>query len=177
MDEDTPIHPQTERAKRRADAEAALQAWSQRTGVPVVILRVGGIYGPGRLPVDRIKAGRPVLREEESGFTNRIHADDLAAVCIAAMERGTPGGYYNVSDGQPGTMTQYFSAVADLLGLPRPPQVTRAQAEQQMNASLLSFLNESRRLDNRRMLRELGVKLRYPDLASGLAASAPEHRG
>jgi nucleoside-diphosphate-sugar epimerase len=174
VDEETPIHPQTERAKRRADAEAALQAWSQRTGVPVVVLRVGGIYGPGRLPVDRIKAGRPVLREEESGFTNRIHSDDLAMVCVAAMERGTPGGHYNVSDGLPGTMTQYFNAVADLLGLPRPPQITRAQAERQMNASLLSFLNESRRMDNRKMLRELGVTLRYPDLASGLAACAPE---
>ena len=176
VDEETPIHPQTERAKRRADAEAALQAWSQHTGVPIVILRVGGIYGPGRLPVDRIKAGRPVLREEESGFTNRIHSDDLAHVCVAAMERGTPGGRYNVSDGRPGTMTQYFNAVADLLGLPRPPQITRAQAERQMNASLLSFLNESRRMDNRKMLRELDVTLCYPDLASGLAACAPERR-
>jgi nucleoside-diphosphate-sugar epimerase len=111
-----------------------------------------------------------MIREEEAGYTNRIHADDLARVCIAAMDRAPAGAVYNVSDGQPGTMTQYFNAVADLFGLSRPPAISREQAQQQLNANLLSFLNESRRMDNAKMRRELGVKLRYPDLQCGLAA-------
>jgi nucleoside-diphosphate-sugar epimerase len=170
VDESTPPRPQTDRAKRRLDAENALREWSEYTGVPMVILRVGGIYGPGRLPVDRVRSGRPVIREEEAGYTNRIHADDLAQVCMAALDRGPAGAIYNVSDGQPGTMTQYFNAVADLYRLPRPPVIPREQAQRQLSASLLSFLNESRRMDNAKMLRELGVTLRYPDLQSGLAA-------
>jgi len=142
--------------------------WGRSCQVPVVILRVTGIYGPGRLPLARIQQGHPVLREEESPPTNRIHADDLAAVCLAAAEKAGDGDIFNVSDGQPGTMTQYFNAVADLLGLPRPEQVSMAEAKQVMNPMMLSYLQETRRMSNDKMLRRLGVVLQYPDLASGL---------
>ncbi len=166
--EATPINPQTSRAQRRVDAEATLQEWGRQQGVPVVILRVTGIYGPGRLPLARIQQGHPVLREEESTLTNRIHADDLAMVCMRAAQRSAGGDIFNVSDGKPGTMTQYFNAICDQLHLPRPPQVSMAEAKQVMNPMMLSYLTETRRMDNRKMLDELDITLRYPDLESGL---------
>lgn len=166
--EDDPPQPGTDRARRRLAAEASLRDWEARRGVAVAILRVGGIYGPGRLPVERLRRGTPVLHEQECGFTNRIHADDLAATCVAAAERGR--GIYNVSDGHPSTMSDYFNRVADRYGLPRPPQIGLAEAQAQFSAEMMSYLRESRRLDNGRMVRELGVSLRYPTLEQGLAA-------
>jgi nucleoside-diphosphate-sugar epimerase len=166
--ESTPVNALTSRAKRRLDAEMVLQEWGKRLGVAVVILRVTGIYGPGRLPLARLRQGHPVLREEESPPTNRIHADDLAAVCVAAAEKGKPGEIFNVSDGQPGTMSQFFNAAADLLGLPRPPRVSMDEARRVMAPMMLSYLTETRRMDNRKMRERLGVTLRYPDLESGL---------
>ncbi len=170
IDEDTPPHPRTERSTRRLAAEDTLRKWSESTGAPVVILRVPGIYGPGRLPVDRIARGEPVVREGEAPFTNRIHADDLARACFLAGRRGEPGAVYNISDGHPTTMTDYFNRVADLLGLPRPPALTLEEVRHRLSAGMLSYLAESRRLDNRRMREQLGVVLQYPDLASGLPA-------
>lgn len=162
-----PVNPRTARSRRRLAAESALRAWCEAFGVPVVILRVPAIYGPGRLPVERIRQRLPVVREEESPYTNRIHADDLARVCLAAGERDVAG-IYNVSDGHPTTMTHYFNRVADLLGLPRPPTVSMEEARRSFSPGLLSYLEESRRLDNRKMREELQVELLYPDLESGL---------
>lgn len=170
VDEERPPHPQTDRARRRLDAEQVFLAWGERHGVACRILRVPGIYGPGRLPLERIRQGVPVVDERESPYSNRIHADDLAAACRAAACTGRGGRIYNASDGHPTTMTDYFYRIADLYGLPRPPAISLAEARQRLSPSLLSFLEESRRLDNRRMLTELRVRLRYPDLASGLAA-------
>lgn len=169
--EETPANPRTERGKRRLDAENALLAWGRTRKVPAVILRVSGIYGPGRIPVERIRAGAPVLSQDEAPLTNRIHAEDLAAVCVAAATRGKGGAVYNVSDGNPGTITQYYNAVADRLGLPRPPVVTMEEARRSMSETMLSYLSESKRVDNRKMRDELGVVLRYPDLDSGLSAT------
>lgn len=173
VDEETPPAPQTLRARRRLAAEGALRQWGRAHGVPVMILRVGGIYGPGRLPIERLQQGLPVLREAECGYTNRIHAEDLAAICLAAAEYGGADRIYNVSDGQNGTMTQYFKAVAARLGLPPPPEISLRQAREQLSPAMLSYLTESRRMCNERMLSELGIILRYPDLASGLAAIDP----
>ena len=168
MTEETPINPQTSRAQRRADAEARVTEWGKNCDVPVIILRVTGIYGPGRLPLARLQQGHPVLKEDESPPTNRIHADDLAAVCIAAAQKAQPGDIFNVSDGQPGTMTQYFLAVAELLGLPEPKQISMEEAQTIMNPMMLSYLKETRRMGNQKMIEQLGVKLSYPDLRSGL---------
>ncbi len=170
IDEDRPPNPETDRSKRRLAAEDALRHWSAATGVPAVILRVPGIYGPGRLPADRIARLEPVVREAEAPFTNRIHADDLAQACFLAGRRGRPGALYNTSDGHPTTMTDYFNRVADLLALPHPPALPLDEARHRLSAGMLSYLAESRRLDNRRMREELGVDLQYPDLASGLPA-------
>jgi len=169
VNEAYPVNPQTARGRRRLDAEQVVQKWSASTGVPVVILRVGGIYGPDRLPVERIKKGLPILCEAKSPYTNRIHQDDLAQICIAAAERGKPGAVYNVSDGQPSTMSRYFKDIALAYRLPMPAEVSLAEAQQVMSAGMLSYLKESRRLDNSRMLKELGVVLKYPNLKAGLA--------
>jgi nucleoside-diphosphate-sugar epimerase len=166
--EQQPPNPQTARGRRRRDAEQAALQWSRDSGVPLVILRVGGIYGPGRLPLARLQQGLPILREAESPFTNRIHQDDLAQICVAAAERGKAGEVYNVADGEPSTMAHYFKAVAAACALPAPPEVTLAEAQQVMSAGMLSYLKESRRLDTRKLRDELGVQLQYPSLAAGL---------
>jgi len=169
--EETPPDPKTSRGRRRYDAETVLAAWGKERGVAVVILRVTGIYGPGRLPLQHLTSGQPVLVESEARFTNRIHSDDLARVCMAAAARGEDGDIFNVSDGRPGTMTEYFTVCADALGLPRPRQVTLEEARQVMSPLMLSYVTESRRLDNRKMLEKLGITLRYPTLAEGVRAS------
>ena len=168
IDEDESLKPQSDRGKRRLDAETALREFAERSATHTVTLRVPGIYGPGRLPVDRLQKGLPVLQESECPWTNRIHADDLAHVAIRAMARGRAGTAYNVSDGHPTTMSDYFLRCANLLGLPEPRRVTMAEAREQFTPSLMSFLEESKRLINRRMLDELGVVLRHRDLAAGL---------
>lgn len=166
--EDRPPNPQTDRAKRRLAAETALRRWSGKSGVPIVILRAPGIYGRGLLPEKRLRDREPVLREEESPFSNRIHADDLARACFVAGHHANPGTLYNVSDGHPTTMTDFFYRVADVLGIPRPPAITLEQARRELGEGILSYLAESKRIDNRRMREELGVDLMYPDLAAGL---------
>ncbi len=170
VNEKTPPQPETDRSKRRLDAENVLRLWGMKNRVPIVVLRVSGIYGIDRLPVESIRNGCPVLRIEEAPFSNRIHEDDLLQVCLAAMDCGLAGAIYNVSDGQQTNMTDYFFAVADALGLPRPPEVGRIDAESQISPAMRSYLKESRRIDNRKMLNELRVVLRYPDLSQGLAA-------
>ncbi|WP_139558684.1 SDR family oxidoreductase [Methylotetracoccus oryzae] len=171
VDESHPANPQSDRAVRRWSAEQNVQAWCAERGVRAVILRVPGIYGPGRLPVDRLRQGLPVVRREQSPFSNRIHVDDLAAICVAAGHVPSACDVYNVSDGQPTTMTDYFLKAADALDLPHPPEISMAEARERFSPAMLSFLEESRRLDNRKMLVELGIQLRYGELERGLTAS------
>ena len=170
VDESWPARPGADRAHRRWDAEESLRAWSTATGGELVILRVAGIYGPGRLPLERIRQGVPMVRAEDSPYSNRIHVDDLVGACVLAMERGEPGAVYNACDDCPSTMTDYFLAIADAAGLPRPPLIPMAEAGGQVSAAMLSYLAESRRLSNRRLREDLGLKLRYPSLAKGLPA-------
>ncbi|MBI2313612.1 MAG: SDR family oxidoreductase [Betaproteobacteria bacterium] len=165
------IHPETTRARRRADAESRLRAFGRRHRVCVAILRVPGIYAADRLPVERLKQGTPALKAGDDPYTNHIHAEDLARVAAAALERGSPERVYNVADDSGLTMGDYFDLVADRCGLPRPPRISWQEAQRTIPPTLLSFMGESRRLSNRRMRRELGVKLLYPTVAAGLAAA------
>lgn len=173
IDESEPVNPQTDRGKRRLDAETAVREWAGKHQTPYVILRVSGIYGPGRLPVERLQQRLPILREDQAPFSNRIHQDDLALVCVAAAERAANGAIYNVCDGHPSTMSHYFKSVAKALGLPPPPEIGREQARQQLSPGMLSYLSESRRMSNAKLLRELGITLQYPDLAAGLGNLPP----
>jgi len=171
VDETWPARPAVDRARRRWDAEQRLRHWSRRSGGELVILRVAGIYGPGRLPLARIRQGLPLVRESEAPYSNRIHADDLVEAFVAAMDRGPNGAVYNVCDGNPSTMTDYFFRVADAVGLPRPPVISSQEIEGRVSAGMLSYLRESRRLSNRRLLEGLGVRLRFPTLDEGLRDS------
>lgn len=169
VDEQSPAAATSAMGKRRLDAEQQFRELGARYGIPVIILRVSAIYGKGRLPLMQIDQGQPLLLETLARPSNRIHVEDLAQVCLAALERGS--GIYNVSDGAPASMTAYFNACADALQLPRQPQVDLEQAQQVMSPLLLTYFKESRIVDNRRMLAELGVTLRYPEMHAGIAAS------
>lgn len=162
------VNPATARGHRRLDAEQQLCAWCGAHGVQWMLLRVPGIYGPGKLPLARLRKGTPVLAEADSPYTNRIHGDDLAAICVAALFSPHANEIYNVSDGHPSNMTDYFFRVADAAGLPRPPTIDRAEAGRVLTQGMLSFLNDSRRMRNDKLLDELDVSLDYPDLDAGL---------
>lgn len=159
-----PLNPQTARAQRRADAERQIRNWAKRNRVRTSILRVPGIYAANRLPLDRLRQGLPCIADSEDSYTNHIHADDLARVASAALRCGKMCRVYHASDDSRMKMGEYFDAVADVSGLPRPPRISRAEAQRVLPESLLSFMNESRRLTNRRMKRELKVELRYPEV-------------
>ncbi|HEU4843799.1 MAG TPA: SDR family oxidoreductase [Burkholderiaceae bacterium] len=170
IDESRPVAPCNGRARRRVDAEQVLRSWAIRAGAVLSILRVPGIYAPERLPLKRLQQGTPALAEAEDVYTNHIHADDLARIVARALLRGRPNRVYHAVDDSEMKMGQYFDAVADACALPRPPRLPRAQLEQVVTPTLLSFMSESRRMDNTRLKRELGVRLRYPTVADALAA-------
>ncbi len=169
IDEKTPVNPQADRAYRRLSAEYFLQQWAQKYQREYIILRVAGIYAKDRLPLTRLKKGLAVINATEAAWTNRIHADDLAMICKQAMESSFSGEIYNVTDGHPSTMTEYFNQVADYAGLERPPQINMQQAKTTLSTGMLSYLSESRRISNQKMLDQLGVELQFPDLKRGLS--------
>jgi nucleoside-diphosphate-sugar epimerase len=172
VDESSATVPGNDRAKRRLDAESASRAWCAARGVRWSCLRVPGIYGPHRLPLERLRRGEPALRPEDAGPGNRIHVDDLVDACVAALDRPVDG-VINVGDGDHASTTAYLQRVAALAGLPAPRLVTREEAAAQIGPGMLEFLFESRRVDTRRMRDELGVVPRH-DLDAGVAASLAE---
>lgn len=171
VNESSPAMATSAMGKRRLDAERLFDEFGKRHGIPVVILRISGIYGPGRLPLMQISQGQPLLAEELAKPSNRIHRDDLVQVCLAVLNGGD--GIYNVSDGCPVSMTAYFNACADILGYPRQPQVGMDEAMRVMPPLLFNYFKESRVVDNSRIIGELGIRLRYPSMSEGLKASLP----
>lgn len=171
VDETAALAPSTDRAKRRAAAEILLQAWCGEHDVELVILRVPGIYGPGRLGVERLQNGEPLIAESDAGPGNRIHVDDLASCCLRALHRDAPAGIYNVGDGDHRSSTAFAKSVARLAGIGEPREIPRAEAEQTFSEGRLSFLHESRIVDTRRMQDVLGFIPRYSDPEAGIRAS------
>jgi nucleoside-diphosphate-sugar epimerase len=173
FDEVRAVAPATDRARRRVDAEARVRWYGQAFGARVTVLRIPGIYASDRdggHPRERLARGTPVLAPADDVYTNHIHADDLARACVAALHRGLPQRVVHASDDTELKMGDYFDLAADLCGLPRPPRITRAEAAERLSPVQLSFWSESRRLDNRRLKRELRLKLRYPTVREGLVA-------
>ena len=173
FDETRAVHPGTDRAARRVDAEQRLRWYGRAFGATVTLLRIPGIYAGDRAgghPRERLARGTAVLTREDDVYTNHIHADDLARACVAALYRGAPQRVIHVCDDTELTMGDYFDLAADLCGLPRPLRITREQASAQLSPMLLSFMSESRRLDNQRLKRELRLRLRYPTVVEGLRA-------
>ena len=171
FDETRPVNPGTDRARRRVDAETVLRWWGRRSRLAVTILRVPGIYALDRTggnPRERLLRTAPVLDAADDVYTNHIHADDLARAVRAAMWRGAPQRIYNANDDTQLKMGDYFDLAAGIYKLPKPPRVPRNTAQDQMPLMLLSFMSESRRMDNGRLKNELGVRLAYPTVADGL---------
>lgn len=168
VDETRPLHPQTARAERRVAAERLVRDWAARNGVCASVVRVPGIYAHDRLPLERLCAGTPAILDAEDSYTNHIHADDLARLLVAALRYGQPNRCYHASDDSELKMGAYFDAVADACGLPRPRRIRRAEAERSVPPGLLSFMQESRRLVNRRLKCELKLRLRYPTVGDTL---------
>jgi nucleoside-diphosphate-sugar epimerase len=173
VDESRPPAPQTDRARRRLHAETQLAAWAGERGIVLVVLRVPGIYAVGRLPLERLRARTPVLRSEDDVYTSHIHADDLAAIVCRALDEEAPAGVCNAADDTEMKMGDWFDLVADSHALPRPPRIPKALAAERIPAALLSFMQESRRLDNTRLKSVLGIRLRYPTVHEGLSNEHP----
>jgi nucleoside-diphosphate-sugar epimerase len=169
--ETTPVAPRNARARRRVDAERVLRAWAVASGGKVAILRAPGIYAKDRLPIERLQRGTPALASADDVYTNHIHADDLARLCALALFRARPGRVYNATDDTRMKMGDYFDLVADTFGLARPPRLARAELEKAVSPMLLSFMSESRQLDNRRIGTELRARLRYPHVGDGIRAA------
>ena len=166
VDESAPPNPATARGAARVVAEAG---WSAlRKGLPLHVFRLAGIYGPGRGPFEKVRNGTARRIIKPGQVFSRIHVDDIAQVLAASIARPNPGAIYNVCDSDPAPPEDVLACAAALLGLPMPPAQAFDDAE--MTPMARSFYAESKRVSNRRILRELGVTLRYPTYRSGLAA-------
>jgi len=161
VSESDSLNPQTARARRRIDAETQIRQWAMLNGVQTSILRVPGIYAADRLPLERLRTGTPCIVSNEDSYTNHIHADDLARIVVKTLSNGKPNRIYHACDDSEMKMADYFDIVAEAYGLPRPARQSRAEVKQNVSPVLWSFMNESRRLSNERMKRELKVSLRY----------------
>lgn len=165
------VAPQTGRARRRVAAERLLRRFGAAGGCRVSILRAPGIYAADRLPLERLRRGLPVFATGEDTYTNHIHAEDLALACMAALARGASNRIYNVCDDSDLLVADWYDKLADAFALPRPPRLSRAEAQAALPPTSLSFMTESRRLDNGRLKRELKLRLRYPTVDAGIAAA------
>ena len=164
VDETGELAPVSERGRWRVAAEAAWLA----SGLPVHVFRLAGIYGPGRSALDKLREGRAHRVVKPGQVFSRIHVDDIAGVLLASMARPDPGRVYNVADDEPAPPQDVIAHAARLMGLPVPPEVPFAEAE--LSPMARSFYGESKRVANRRIKEELGVKLAWPDYRAGLAA-------
>ncbi|MFD1555388.1 NAD-dependent epimerase/dehydratase family protein [Paraburkholderia silviterrae] len=173
IDETRPARPANARAKRRVAAERQLRRATARGALKATIARIPGIYAANRLPLARLAKGTPALVEHDDVYTSHIHADDLAAILLRLATHGRPARVIHASDDSELKMGDYFDRVADAFGLARPPRISRAEAEHELDPTLLSFMRESRRLANARLKRELRVRLRYPDVDAFLRTLPP----
>lgn len=177
IDETRAVRPDNARAKRRVSAELQLRRATRRGVFNVSILRIPGIYASNRLPLARLEKRTPALIPADDPYTNHVHADDLAALMIRAILRAKPQRVIHASDGSEMRMGDYFDKIADAFELPRPPRVSRVEAEAQLDPMMLSFMRESRRLHNRRLIEEMGYTLRYPTIDAFIEASHQRRQG
>ena len=174
--ETDPTNPSTDRARRRLDSEQKLERWCGTANSELIVLRVSGIYGPGRLDLERLREGAPIICERDTGPGNRIHVDDLVLCCIAAMTEGAPPGVYNVADGDHRSNYWFTRTTAELAGLPLPPEISLREAKQSWSKKRVSFLTESRQLGTQKMRDALNVPLRYENAEDGIRASLAEEQ-
>ena len=173
IDEDTPLTPALTRAEDRIEAERAWQALGAARGVPVAVIRIAGIYGPGQNALETVKSGRARRIVKPGQVFNRIHVGDLADIIDGAVSlaltRGA-GGVFNAADDEPTAPGDPIAFAAGLLGVAPPPEVPFEEAKKTMSPFAVSFYGESKRVRNARIKSVLGVTLRYPTYREGLRA-------
>lgn len=174
VDEASELRPQTRRGRERVAVEAEWQALAAKHGLPLHIFRLAGIYGPGRGPFAKLRAGSARLIVKPGQVFSRIHVDDIAATLAASLAAPAPGAVYNVCDDDPAPPEDVIAHAARLLGLRPPPAEDFATAE--MTPMARSFYAESKRVRNER-IKKLGVRLAYPDYRVGLAALLRQEGG
>ncbi len=167
VDEKRPVNPQTDRAKRRHAVEQYCSQWAEENDVELVIFRVAGIYGPERNPFQKLVDGLKSPKRRKTGYSNRIHVDDLVTCCVAGLF-GDATGVFNVADSYPMRYGDYFNIVAVLAGLPRIIELEDDELEDAISPTMLSYLRESRQIDNSLLLETFSIELQYPDSLSGL---------
>lgn len=172
VDEDSALDGSGARGQARVRAEAAWRDLSDRAGLPLHIFRLAGIYGPQRGPFEKVRNGTARRIIKPGQVFSRIHVADIAQVLLASLDAPDPGTAYNVCDDDPAPPQDVIAHAARLLGLPIPPEVLFDQAE--MTPMARSFYQDSKRVLNARIKDRLGVRLRYPDYRSGLAAILAE---
>lgn len=170
--EDAPARPDTDRAHRRLDAEQGALAAAEYAGVAVARLRIAAIYGPGRLPVRRLRARQALSPEMAARLGNRIHVEDLVEALFLAALQAPDGAVYNVADGHPAPFGDYLDACADALALPRLPRSDPGD-DQAPPDPAADFMRGGRRIAAERIRRELGWVLRYPDYHRGIPPCLP----
>jgi len=170
IDETRPPKPQVDRARRRLSAETRLADYCEENKTQLVVFRVAGIYAADKLPIKRICSAEPIVNAQDSGYTNRIHAQDLARFCVEALCENVAPGIYNCCDGQPSTMNDYFMKVADAMSLTRPKEISLQQAQQELSAGMLSYLAESKRISNEKLIQHFKTRFNFPNLDAGLSS-------
>ncbi len=176
VDEETTPQPDLERGHERLTVEQAWQEFGRRSGVAVAILRLAGIYGPGRNALVQIARGDARRIVKPGQVFNRIHVADIAQAIDAALARGAAG-IFNVADDEPSPPSDPIVFAAQLLGRDSPPEIPFAEAAPSMSPMGLSFWQECRRVKNDKLKRELGVTLLYPTYREGLRALFAEEQG
>ncbi len=166
--EETPLDPNVARSDRRAAAERAWQDFAEKSGLPLHIFRLAGIYGPGRNQLRSVKDGTAKRIVKEGQIFSRIHVEDIANVLEASMAKPNPGAVYNVCDDEPAPAPEPVAYAAELLGMAPPPEIPFEEAD--LSPMGRSFYMSSRRVSNRRIHEELGVTLDYPTYREGLKA-------
>ncbi len=170
VDEESALNPLASNAKKRVEAEQYFKKWCALNAVNLTILRVAGIYGPGRLPIARLKQGLKVVKSSEALMSNRIHIVDLVNICDLATSFDDAFDIINVTDGSPTPMSDYFIRVATKFALPAPKEINMHQALQEFSPAMMSYLNESKRVCNKKLREKFAYSLFYQNLESGLAA-------
>jgi nucleoside-diphosphate-sugar epimerase len=170
VDETTQPAPSNPRSAKRLAAEIAWQVFAAQTGAPLHIFRIAGIYGPGRNPLEALRAGTARRFDKPGQIFSRIHVDDLAAVLAASIAKPSPGAIYNVCDDEPASQADVIAYGAALLEMAPPPLEAFATAEPTLSEMAKSFYRDSKRVRNDKMKRELGVVLAYPTYREGLRA-------
>lgn len=167
IDEGAPDAPSTERGLARQRAESGWRAFAARHDVPLALLRIAGIYGPGRSVLDGLRLGTTQRIVKPGQVFNRIHATDLGRIA-AACARTRLDGPIILADAEPAPQSDVIAHGARLLGLPVPPEIPFEHAT--LSPMAHSFYAENKRLRSRRIGPELGLTLRFPSYREGLAA-------